>query len=706
MVRNLSFRHLTCVLACTTLLAACGESTPFKGAGKKIIVNDGVSSDATSDITKTFLSGKTQSVQLTINSGFADLTQSLVLEQNPRQQEQYNQVERTIHTDNFTQGHKGVNASQNFKVSEAGIFDLLLVIDDSSSMGPYQGRLSKTLPDILKHISNTNWRIAVVSTTSPCLRKTTSGKSYLSRADADASPGTLDADFQTLIQVGEQGNPIERGILMATQAMQETGCSAGNVAWLRPDSQRSVLILSDEKNCGSADNEGCIGQPYEKADYFFDRLGKTITVNAMLLTQEPPNASSSNPLDPNHDCENSGGYSLPPNPIEYYRMVNETGGRYVDLCRSNYSTVLSEISADVGKKINVQFELAFPAELSSLDIRVDGKKINAYNVNGKILSILEPVTEANAQVVIAYKHNPVPMVKSFSPAHPIDASTIEVFLGETALNAKDFTFNTASQKVELRDLPSELSQIRLRYRDSTPLVKTFSYLQPFYLDTLEVSVAGVKTKAFTVNTDLKKITLLEAPRDGQPVYLTYELPGDRHTEYPILGVLDDEIEDFKVVDPATGEELKASRSSGTIVLDPLDVALGRKVDVRYNLNHDYEKAKFVIDSAKVPFLDSLKIVAEGNADLCNKDVEINQGQISFSCKDEDFKTIDISYQYAEDYKNTFDVAVDFSGLKSYRVFINGAETANYSIVDDNLVILKKDLPPESEVKVVVHPKVD
>ncbi|RYZ61720.1 MAG: hypothetical protein EOP09_19610, partial [Proteobacteria bacterium] len=201
------------------------------------------------------------------------------------------------------------------------------MIDNSSSMGPYQGRLSKTLPDILRHISNTNWRIAVVTSSSSCLRKTDSGKAYITRADFDKNSVIADADFQKLIKVGEGGNPVERGIMMMTQAMQETGCDAGNVTWLRPDSQRAVLLLTDENNCGSAPNEGCVGQPYEKADYFYSRVGKSVTVNAMLLTQEPPSTSQSNPADPNHDCENSGGYGEAPNPTEYYKLVADTGGR-------------------------------------------------------------------------------------------------------------------------------------------------------------------------------------------------------------------------------------------------------------------------------------------------------------------------------------------------------------------------------------------
>ena len=685
------------------LTTACGETVPFKALLPREQFGE-PTADARADVTKTFTSGKTIPVDISIDSGFTNLTQAFTLEQNPRQVEQYSQVERTLYSDSFTQGHKGIAAAQAFSVSEAGIFDLLLVIDNSSSMGPYQSRLSKTLPDILRHVQNTNWRIAVVSSSSPCLRKTDAGQAYITRQDFDRDPVTADADFQKLIKVGESGNPVERGILMATQAMQETACDAGNIAWLRPDSQRSVLLLTDENNCGSAPNEGCAGLPYEKAEYFFDRIGKGVTVNAMVLTQEPPNVTS-DPNDPNRDCENSGGYGESPNPGEYLRLVTETGGRFSDICRSDYSTILSQISEDVGKKINAQFELQYPAELSSLDLKIDGKKVKSYNVNGRILSILEPVSGGIGTLEVSYKHSPIPMTKTYTPLQGIDPKTLEVFVNEKALSAKDYAFNETTGKVELRDLPSELSEVRVRYRANSELPKTFSYVSDFYLETMEVSVAGVKTTEFSVDKATRTLSLKSAPRDGERIILSYELPGDRKTEYPILGVLIDEIEAYKIVDATTGEVIPSELDAGLIRIDPLHISSGRKVLAQYNIAHEFAGKQFVLEAPVLPFPESLKIEADGDSKVCTSDILVRAGKISFSCQDEDFGAIRVSYVYGEDYKNSFDVSIDFSGPKTYRVFLNGVETSAYHIIDEQLVILKKDLAPDTEVKVIVHPDV-
>lgn len=688
---------------CLGVNLACGSTETFTAAPPKERIG-GPGADQAADITKEFSSGKTVPVDLTIDSGFNNITQGFSLEQNPRQQEQYNQIERTLYTDSYIQGHKGIAALQSFAVAEAGIFDLLLVIDNSSSMGPYQDRLSTTLPNILKYVSNTNWRIAVVSTSSPCLRKTIAGQPYVTRQDFDRNSAQADIDFQNLIKVGETGDPVERGILMATQAMQETGCDAGNVAWLRPDSQRAVLLLTDENNCGSAPNEGCAGLPQEKAEYFFDRVGKNVTFNAMLLTEEPP-ASSVNPSDPFHFCSNSGGYD-PPNPLEYVRLVNETGGRFADVCRSNYSTVLNQISEDVGKRINASFELQYPAEISSLELRIDGKKVEKYNVNGRTLTILEPLTERSGTLEVKYKHNPVAMVKNFAPKQSIDAQTLEVFVNEVALSSKDYSYNESTGKVELRDLPIESAGVKLRYRAGTELPKVFSYVSDYYLETLQVNVDGKPSKDFTVDRTTRKVTLKTAPRDGQQIILSYELPGDRRTDYPVLGVLLDEVEAFELLDAQTAEVLPSSIEGGLIKVDPLFVHGGRKVLAKYNIAHDFANKQFVLETQKLPFPDSLKIEADGDASLCTKDILIRSGKLSFACSDDDFTLIRVRYDYAEDYRNTFDVSINFSGPKTYRVFINGVETSAFTIIDEQVVILKKDLPPDSAVKVIVHPDVN
>lgn len=701
-----AIKNFALALLALPVVASCSqEAVPFHSVNNRVGTPTEIpSGDAGGDIIKTFRSGTVGNVDLTMDSGFQLIRQDFQLRQEPKQQEQQIQLDRKRMESNFVQGHSGVSASQSFMVSEAGVFDLLLVIDNSSSMGLYQKRLSKTLPDILRHISNTNWRIAVVTTSTPCLSKTKDGRRYLTRADYDSDSVKANEDFIHMITVGEFGSTVERGILMATSGMLEEGCTSESNAWLRSDSQRSVLLLSDEKNCGSADNEGCPGQPYELAKYFFDKVGYNVTVNALLLLQEPPNANAADPDDPNHDCKNSGGYSTAPNPAEYVKVVQETGGIVQDICRSDYSVVLDQISQNVSKKINAKFELKDAAVAESVQLTIDGKKVNNFSVSGKTLTILDALSAQNGTLQVSYKHDPVPMLKAFAPDQSYDPETFEVYVNGNALPSTGFTFNSKSGLVELKDTPPERAAVKIRYRENIPLRKVFQYTQDFVDGSLEVKVDGVTIQGFKYDSATKTITLDKAPRDAQVVNMAYELPTHKKLTYPVQGVFSDGIEFFELHDKKTGEIVDASLENGIITVPREVVWEGRDVQAVYNLNYEFEDNTFVVAAEELPFQGSLKIEAAGSAEICGRDLSIKDGKISFKCSDEDFENIKVQYQYAEDYTNSFDVGVSYAGPKSYKVYVNGQETEAFHVLGEQLVLLKKDLPPDSEVKVIVHPE--
>ncbi len=693
------------VLMGLSLAAGCGrDKTYFRSLDDAGGPPAEASADAAPEYLKTFDAGKLETASLTIDSGFNLIQQDFSLVQAPKSAELSQQIDRTVFEDIYTQGNSGTNAQQGFAISEAGIFDLLVVMDNSSSMGPYQNRMSQNLPSILKYISNTNWRIAVVTTTTPCLNKTADGRKYITRADYDADPAKTQADFQTMIKIGEGGDPVEKGIKTAADAMIAQGCASTSNEWLRADSQRSILIVTDEKNCGSGSNEGCPGAPFETAQYFYDRVGYNVPVNAFLLLQEPPNVNPANPNDPNRDCENSGGYLDPPNPSEYVRMVNDTGGIYSDVCRSNYGSILEQISLNVRKKVNIQFELSYPAVATSLDIDIDGTQVKNFTVSGRTLTILEAV-DANAQnLQVRYKHTPVPMVKNFVPTHVSDGSSFEVTINGEKLAKNLYSFNANSGYLELNNIPPEYAQIKLRYRDDVPLRKVFSYVQNFVPGSLEVWVDDKLVKNFQHDPNTKKVTFTTPPADGQSISLRYEMPGDRKLKYAILGADAARIENFRLIDRETQEELLANVDNGYLIVANDDIANGRKVRAIYNMNYDFKDKNYSIGITGLPFPNTLKISAEGNDKVCTENLEIHEDRINFSCSDDDFEKISVNYQYADSYKNSFDIGVDYSGPKNFKVYVNGSEITNYHILEDKLVILKKDLPPGSTVKVLIQPR--
>lgn len=684
-------------------LAACGSETSFTDVGRSESLSPN-SQDllAAPEYLLSFKAGTLETADIEIDTGFNLIHQNFALRQEPKTEDVHTQNDRVVHEDIFTQGHKGLSASQSFSISEAGIFDLLIVIDDSSSMAPYQKRIGKRLPSLLKHITNTNWRIAVVTTSSACLNKTSDGRKYLTRADWDKDSAAAAADFMQLINVGEFGQTVERGILTATQAMTGMGCASESNSWLRPDSQRAVLMVTDEKNCGSASNEGCMGDPDESASYFFDRVGTGVTFNAFLLLQDPPAADASNPSDPNHDCENSGGY-VDFYPTSYLTMVQGTSGLYADICRSDYDSILEQISLNVSKKINIQYELAFPAVTEFTSIAIDGKEIKKFTTSGKTVTIQEGVSPTSSIITIKYKHSPVPMKKAFGPKSPVDAKTFELLVNNERLDKSQYQYNPGTGELELKNLPPENAEIKMRYRHDSPLLTSFAYNGNMVDGTMEVLVDGRPVQNFVVDRQQKRIIISEAPADGKSVRLRYEKPGDRTTRYSVLGAFPDQIENFELVDSESGEVLGAKLEGDQLVLPEAVVSEGRKVHAVYNLNYEFKDKVFNARIGESPYPGTVKVNANGQEDLCTEGLSIRAEQISFSCRDEDFEKVHLSYQFAKDYRNSFDLNIDYSGPRSLTVFVNDQQIDDYHVFGDQIVILKKLLPPGSEVKVRVKP---
>ena len=126
-------------------------------------------------------------------------------------------------TDEFSQEHKGV-------------LDILLVIDNSSSMGNEQDKLSHNLPDLLKHVSGSDWQIAVIGTKiNDCL----------SERITKATPNYQNK-YRNLIKLGAQGDG-EYHFYQARQGLQGK-CQSTTSKWLRQESSIAVLIVSDQFN--------------------------------------------------------------------------------------------------------------------------------------------------------------------------------------------------------------------------------------------------------------------------------------------------------------------------------------------------------------------------------------------------------------------------------------------------------------------------
>lgn len=690
------------------ILAGCRDKDVSFRQGTKATVTPTKEQEANLSrvYTKEFKAGEINQVNIEVNSDFNMVTQTFKLSQSPGTEEIFTQIDRPIMVSNFTQGFDGWSESQRFSAHELGKLDLLIVVDNSPSMADIRKRLGASLSPLLKHISNTNWQIAVVTTSSSCLISTAKGKRVISRGDLDKDEALANETFRELLNTdGSIYSTIEKGILTASEGLIGN-CGNEHDDWKREGAKRAVLIISDEKNCGSAVDEGCVGEAYSSANYFLDRYDD-VQVFGMFL------------LENNFAlCKESGGYDDPEkghsqDPVEYKRLVETTGGRFGEVCQNDYTSILEQISADLKDDAVKSFELAYEPEDGKIEVTLDGVPLKAgFKLSGKIVTITDKtiIPESASLIEIAYLHDSVERRKEFKINGTADPKTIVVEVNDEKIEEHEYEYDQISHQIRFVDTPNDLAKISVKYRENTGLPKRFILSGVDVLqDSIKISVGGSDVKDFVFDEEGRAVDLVSPPEDGDRVVVVYENLNDRKTHYNVEGVGIERIEGVKFFDAQTLAPVEGELIQGKIVFSPHEVYDGREVSAQYDLIYSGEELDFDISVSQEPLLGSVHVSADGkDFEICQKNLKVDADSISFSCEGDDVTKINVNYSYIDNYTNKFPIDAIFQYYKEARwqVFVNGVEITTYERTEDNIVIPEKFLPPGGAVKVIRTPLVD
>ena len=126
--------------------------------------------------------------------------------------------------------------------------DILLVIDNSSSMAEVHRGLSDKLDVLLGAVKDSDWQIALTTTDPRDCAQTFSA----------ATPNYAHVFRSAVSNLGTGGTIIEQATRAAILGLQK---DCNGKEWLRPDSAVAVLLITDEDNfergpCGNIDESG------------------------------------------------------------------------------------------------------------------------------------------------------------------------------------------------------------------------------------------------------------------------------------------------------------------------------------------------------------------------------------------------------------------------------------------------------------------
>ncbi|MBP9707223.1 MAG: VWA domain-containing protein [Oligoflexales bacterium] len=300
------------------------------------------------------------------------------------------------------------------------LLDILIVVDNSGSMYEEQANLSTKLSALLSNISNIDWQINIITTDTAC---PVHAKLPI---NSKMDPDEAEKLFLDAVNVGTNGSWMERGILMAVSNL--SGRAAGECGgrappqWLRDKSKIAVIFVTDENEQKSGSEP-----EYSKIELIkvFEELGRK----------------------PGEEAKAYGLLNLPKEseacafPSEeskvYMDAISTLNGFYGNICASDYSKILGEISLDVSFLVQLKVQLAGVPVLSTLSVSVDQGPFLDWSLVGDSIALSKPL-EAGQALVATYKTKVARELKlQYLPTPP---NSIEVTIQKKTLEAEAYRY--------------------------------------------------------------------------------------------------------------------------------------------------------------------------------------------------------------------------------------------------------------------------
>ena len=131
--------------------------------------------------------------------------------------------------------------------------DVLFVIDDSASMKNDQEALAGNFKSFIQSFKDNEVDFHLGTVTTDMVKggrkgelvviPGTNGRRFL---DSSTDAGTLQKDFQAMVNVGVNGSPDEKGLAAAKAALSEPLLSGANKNFIRPEADLGIVFVADE----------------------------------------------------------------------------------------------------------------------------------------------------------------------------------------------------------------------------------------------------------------------------------------------------------------------------------------------------------------------------------------------------------------------------------------------------------------------------
>lgn len=687
------------------LTAGCHSEANFSSGMKK-------SYDAAASQVFSFTSSKIASGNVSIKDGGRytsfEVTQA---EKNPSQSIQ-RQIKRKSYDESFVQGHSAKFTREDFQLSEAGLLDLLVVVDNSRSMTDEQSMVAKGLAPLISEVKDSNWQIAVISMSDPCV----SSSNLIKKTDANA-----EQKFAAAVNKPYDRLALEQGFPMAMQALKGQ-CNGSIRNWLRAGSSVGILFLSDENNCGSDSGEQarCKNLPGKSSAEMVGFLHSIRTAEESRMYAI---------VDKDGTCKDAGGVGT-----MYVEAVAATGGSAASICHdydstAGYASYLKSVSTDVKRILKKQFLLSSTPDMARFEVEVDGQAVATSGiimVKGNQVTIDPSAFKDGLKISFSYTHDAIPMFTEVPVAVAPSTETLKVTVnGALLTQGKDYRYDAGRRTVVFKAMPPEDAKVAVSYLEDLKLLTHFAMdLNGLRTDTLKVMVNGVTPDATAFSYDPSGIYFADPPADGSVVTVSWKTNDHKILKYAASISDARHPAAWTIKDKATGEDIPAEWDRKHLSFAPEQVIENRVVTVEVDFG-----AKSAVRTVDLPderIDDDVKVLADGQADVCavvvtgNPDADpADPGRgkswkarykgksVTLQCKDgADYSELKIEYKHEVARTNKFVASIPpgqdpMDPTLGWRVYVDGKPITEFKRTGAEIELEEDLLPPETRIDVEV-----
>lgn len=240
--------------------------------------------------------------------------------------------------------------------------DVVLMVDNSSSMDTYQNKLAQQAPGMVQALNTfgMDYRLVVVTTD---MRPGGNGGLFVGSPQI-LSPGTpnLANVLTARIKQGTGGSDQERGLESIETALQ------ANSTFLRSDALLALIVLSNEDD-HSVNNSQHFAEALDQLKPKFNGYTQAWVLNFIGV----PNLQSS--------CSTAldGIYKEPG--IKWIELADYSGGLVQPICDTTLASAVSNIKKRI-VEVLTEFSLGRPAVDGTIQVRVNGVLIPESTTNG------------------------------------------------------------------------------------------------------------------------------------------------------------------------------------------------------------------------------------------------------------------------------------------------------------------------------------